>query len=422
MPISADQFLLALDLPSEHPYIQSDHNTDAVDGGAGKKWSISSYFSSVAWNKDISAETFDECEDNSMSVWAVWPLTVMDATGGGSNTTMANNMIANNITPDFWYEVKPCLIAMVHLNILLWAPFILLLCLKKIYGQHKHVGKNEDATPPLLQFETGCSSDSCSSMQTMISSSQIKNTGGPLVAMPTFSGCLPTMPALPALRNNKTTITAHNSKQDRQPAETYSFERLLLLLSLFVSALASYKAVFSVVEDKKENNKDDPNIGQFKERIVRRSSDSNVSLSQGPFIITTEWLAYLVALVLTAVLVNDSMYVMKFGQRNLLALHLFVITVSLKRFGTKISLITCIPITTIALYIMAYTDLDLPTIEPGPYHDEHNKYISNIVKEWPIDKRTYDDGRGTPWMLTGDVRTGLPFMVNNIPEQKYVRR
>ena len=25
-------------------------------------------------------------------------------------------------------------------------------------------------------------------------------------------------------------------------------------------------------------------------------------------------------------------------------------------------------------------------------------------------------------MLNGDVRTGLPFMVNNIPEQKYVRR
>ena len=403
MPISADQFLLALDLPSEHPYIQSDHNTDAVDGGAGKKWSISSYFNSVAYS---SAETFDECEDNSMSVW---PLTV---TGGGSNATKASNMIVNNITPDFWHEVKPCLIAMVHLNILLWAPFILLLCLKKIYGQHKHVGKNEDATPPLLQLETSCSSDSCSSL----SSAQTKKIGGPLVAMPTFSGCLPTMPALPSLRNNKTTVTVtdRNRKQDRQPVETYSFERLLLLLSLFVSALASYKAVFSVIDDKKEKNKDEPNIGQF--------NDSNVSLSQGPFMITTEWLAYLVALVLTAILVNDTMYVMDFGQQRLLALHLFVITVSLKRFGTKISLATCIPITAIALYTMVNTDLDLPTIEPGLYHDEHNKYISNIVKEWPIDKRTYDDGRGTPWMLTGDVRTGLPFMVNNIPAQKYARR
>ena len=138
--------------------------------------------------------------------------------------------------------------------------------------------------------------------------------------------------------------------------------------------------------------------------------------------ITTEWLAYLVALVLTALLANDSMYIMEFGQRNLFALHLFVITVSLKRFGTKISLATCIPITAIALYIMAYTDLDLPTIEPGLYHDEQNIYISNIVKKWAVDKRTYDDGRGTPWMLTGDIRTGLPFMVNNIPEQKYVRR
>ena len=92
--------------------------------------------------------------------------------------------------------------------------------------------------------------------------------------------------------------------------------------------------------------------------------------------ITTEWLAYLVALVLTALLANDSMYVNEFGQSKLLALHLFVITVSLKRFGTKISLATCIPITAIALYIMAYTDLDLPTIEPGLYHDEHNIYIS----------------------------------------------
>jgi hypothetical protein len=48
--------------------------------------------------------------------------------------------------------------------------------------------------------------------------------------------------------------------------------------------------------------------------------------------------------------------------------------------------------------------------------------VATAVSKWPIDKRTYDDGRGTPWMMTGDTRTGLPFMFYKIPEIDFQRR
>ena len=119
---------------------------------------------------------------------------------------------------------------------------------------------------------------------------------------------------------------------------------------------------------------------------------------------------------------NDALYVLEFSQNNLIALHLFIISVALKRFGSKVSVMTALPITIVALYIMAHQDLDLPTIQPGLYYDETNPLISEAVQGWPIDKYTYDDGRGTPWLMTGDVRTGIPFTIIKIPEQNYVRR
>ena len=58
------------------------------------------------------------------------------------------------------------------------------------------------------------------------------------------------------------------------------------------------------------------------------------------------------------------------------------------------------------------TGLDLPTIEPGLYYS-HNQLTSNIVRHWPSSNRDYDT-QSTPWCLTGDAKTGIPFLINKV--------
>ena len=66
--------------------------------------------------------------------------------------------------------------------------------------------------------------------------------------------------------------------------------------------------------------------------------------------------------------------------------------------------------------------LDLPTINEGLYHSSTNAYISSIVKNWPESSRTYTIQNGaTPYLVNGDQRTGIPFLVNKVEEQEHVR-
>jgi hypothetical protein len=65
--------------------------------------------------------------------------------------------------------------------------------------------------------------------------------------------------------------------------------------------------------------------------------------------------------------------------------------------------------------------IDLPTIEPGFYHSS-NPLIQSIAKHWPESSRTYDVRNGaTPYLVNGDQRTGIPFLVNKVEEQEYLR-
>lgn len=52
------------------------------------------------------------------------------------------------------------------------------------------------------------------------------------------------------------------------------------------------------------------------------------------------------------------------------------------------------------------------TFTEGLYYDDNPYHHNNIVKHWPIRKRTYGDDDATPWMPTGDSRTGLPFLLH----------
>lgn len=54
-------------------------------------------------------------------------------------------------------------------------------------------------------------------------------------------------------------------------------------------------------------------------------------------------------------------------------------------------------------------------VQEGLYYNPNNDYIHNIVDAWPKSSRTYSKALGaTPWMPTGDSRTGLPFILNKI--------
>ncbi len=66
--------------------------------------------------------------------------------------------------------------------------------------------------------------------------------------------------------------------------------------------------------------------------------------------------------------------------------------------------------------------IDLPTINEGLYHSSSNPLITSIVSHWPESSRTYNVANGaTSYLVNGDQRTGIPFLVNKVEEQEYVR-
>ena len=54
-------------------------------------------------------------------------------------------------------------------------------------------------------------------------------------------------------------------------------------------------------------------------------------------------------------------------------------------------------------------------LSEGLYFDSSNDYIQSVVDNWPETHRTYSVATGaTPWMPSGDSRTGLPFLINHL--------
>ena len=416
--IAANAFLEALDLPAEHPYATQQNSTTV---NVKEDWSMASYFSTVSWNNDqqttATSSEANECGNEFLSPSWFKSMSRPEKTAQELNYAAVNSSY-NEV--GFLEEVRPCLVSMFKMNIIIWAPLVLLFCLKKLYfhrSSHHHHQLEHEGIPSVS-----------SSMQSNPKQSY-------------FTTNIPSLPSyVPSLCR---AAGAHDKKrrQAPRPYQNTSFERLLLFLSLFlnaISVMASFSAIFAVEEKKKEAKSKAATQEEEEEVKPRRqymsselfkryhqfmSTDSIGSvLTGGPFVITSDWLAYGVALLVTSFIMNDALYVLEFSQHNMIALHLFIISVALKRFGSKVSVMTALPITIVALYIMAHQDLDLPTIQPGLYYDETNPLISEAVQGWPIDKYTYDDGRGTPWLMTGDVRTGIPFTIIKIPEQNYVRR
>ena len=88
----------------------------------------------------------------------------------------------------------------------------------------------------------------------------------------------------------------------------------------------------------------------------------------------------------------------------------------------RASIVLVAPFVALAIILSLYCHIYIPKFQPGFYYNQENPVVSAIVSRWPVDKRTYDDGRGTPWLVTGDSRTGIPFFLNFLPKQRFVRR
>lgn len=58
---------------------------------------------------------------------------------------------------------------------------------------------------------------------------------------------------------------------------------------------------------------------------------------------------------------------------------------------------------------------ELPlNIPEGLYYNHQNPLVHKLVQNWPVETRTYSAETGaTSWTVTGDTRTGIPFLVND---------
>lgn len=324
--ITSDAFLEALDLPSEHPFIPHDAKEFDITDAAPRQWSFSNYLQSSSSLASNSLGSSNDCtSDFPLPSWAV-KQTGKDICNSLSSASSATLSSAPSATgPDdvgFLEEIYPCLVSTCHMLLILWAPIILLICLRRL---------------------------------TILPSNQ---------------------------RGNQRTSGRKTKRVEAGYIDALSF--------------------FSIPT-----------------KIFPRANSQDDAAMRSP---TGGYFTYIVALFISAFIMIDPMYVLEFSQATLVTLHLLIISMGMKRHGSKVAMYTAIPITAVAFYMMAHQDLNLPPFAPGLYYDKNNTLITTTVSKWPVDKRTYDDGRGTPWMMTGDIRTGLPFMFYKIPEINFQRR
>jgi predicted alpha/beta-fold hydrolase len=138
----------------------------------------------------------------------------------------------------------------------------------------------------------------------------------------------------------------------------------------------------------------------------------------------------LIAAVCSLLIMTDSMYVYEYGAHYGVTMFVASIVLGFKacqRLGLRIiaALLSLLLLTAILLTwdgFMDTTDSGL-TIEPGLYYNADNALVNKTVSLWPERLRTYTREFGaTPWMQTGDARTGLPYFFNRrVPVTKFIR-
>jgi hypothetical protein len=134
-------------------------------------------------------------------------------------------------------------------------------------------------------------------------------------------------------------------------------------------------------------------------------------------------------------IMTDSMYVYEFGAGYGVALFAASVVLGIRASQRQNLRITSGLL--LALVLVAFsltwnwetyefqfgepTDVNIQ-IEPGLYYSNANALVNRTVSLWPENRYTYNQQAGaTPWMHTGDARTGLPFFFNRVPTTKFTR-
>jgi hypothetical protein len=127
------------------------------------------------------------------------------------------------------------------------------------------------------------------------------------------------------------------------------------------------------------------------------------------------------------VLMTDTLYVLEYGPVYGATLFVLSIVLALKtalqynlvKVGVSLAVMVLVASNLLWDYStdsLTFGDVaDHVTIPEGLYFDASNDHISSIVNHWPEKYRTYTHQTGaTRWMPSGDSRTGLPFLLNQV--------
>jgi len=137
------------------------------------------------------------------------------------------------------------------------------------------------------------------------------------------------------------------------------------------------------------------------------------------------------------ILLTDSLYVATFGRQYSLVIFIMMailsvsISIKLTLYRIHTSSALCV-IIFITFYLLLYSNggpkqydypgIDLPTIDVGLHYSKTNPLMASVAKLWPEQSRTYSIQNGaTPYLPTGDSLTGIPFLVNSVPDHMYHR-
>ena len=136
------------------------------------------------------------------------------------------------------------------------------------------------------------------------------------------------------------------------------------------------------------------------------------------------WKLCVFGLVCSYIIATDLVYVLEYGYSfgfTFLLGHCVLLTKYVIQ-EHKNYIQTCTKILLMLLVIMSYhstkqsNEKEIPTYQAGLYHSKDNSFITSIIKSWNVSKYSlYDTLQKTPYLITGDARTGIPFLINPVP-------
>lgn len=136
----------------------------------------------------------------------------------------------------------------------------------------------------------------------------------------------------------------------------------------------------------------------------------------------------------SVILTTDMLYILEFGPRYGAALLVCSSILALRsslRHRLKFVTGSLVLLWALAVHMtldhssgaLQFGGPDVPrVVKEGLYFDPDNALMSRVAADWPEETRTYSVENGaTPWMPTGDSRTGLPFLLNSVQMPTWTR-